>query len=84
MCGRAGRCGRIRSTPSPARHGVFSGEVPSARPYRLRGEATAAAVGATTTPTASAPVMGEMDEYLLGEGTHQRLWHVLGAHVIDA
>jgi 1,4-alpha-glucan branching enzyme len=27
-------------------------------------------------------VLGEMDEYLLGEGTHRRLWQVLGAHVI--
>lgn len=28
------------------------------------------------------PVMGEWDEYLLGEGTHQQLWQVLGAHVM--
>lgn len=28
------------------------------------------------------PVMGEWDEYLLGEGTHRQLWHVLGAHVM--
>lgn len=28
------------------------------------------------------PVLGEMDEYLLGEGTHKRLWQVLGAHLI--
>ncbi|QYK43544.1 MAG: 1,4-alpha-glucan branching protein GlgB [Paracoccaceae bacterium] len=28
------------------------------------------------------PVLGEMDEYLLGEGTHKRLWTVLGAHAI--
>nr|WP_320142523.1 1,4-alpha-glucan branching protein GlgB [uncultured Cohaesibacter sp.] len=27
------------------------------------------------------PVIGELDEYLLGEGTHQSLWKVLGAHV---
>ena len=27
------------------------------------------------------PVIGEMDEYLLGEGTHADLWHALGAHV---
>jgi 1,4-alpha-glucan branching enzyme len=27
------------------------------------------------------PVLGEMDEYLIGEGTHARLWDVLGAHV---
>lgn len=28
------------------------------------------------------PVMGEWDEYLLGEGTHQQLWHALGAHMM--
>ncbi|MBC7739415.1 MAG: 1,4-alpha-glucan branching protein GlgB, partial [Candidatus Saccharibacteria bacterium] len=28
------------------------------------------------------PIMGEMDEYLLGEGTHARIWQVLGAHLI--
>ncbi|MEX2481897.1 MAG: 1,4-alpha-glucan branching protein GlgB [Gammaproteobacteria bacterium] len=27
------------------------------------------------------PVLGELDEHLLGEGTHWRLWEVLGAHV---
>jgi 1,4-alpha-glucan branching enzyme len=27
-------------------------------------------------------VLGEMDEYLLGEGTHRRLWQVLGAHLM--
>lgn len=27
------------------------------------------------------PYIGELDEYLLGEGTHQALWQVLGAHV---
>ncbi|MEP0960861.1 MAG: 1,4-alpha-glucan branching protein GlgB [Roseobacter sp.] len=28
------------------------------------------------------PVMGEIDEHLLGEGSHRKLWRVLGAHVI--
>ncbi|WP_373236485.1 1,4-alpha-glucan branching protein GlgB [Cohaesibacter celericrescens] len=28
------------------------------------------------------PVIGELDEYLLGEGTHHELWKVLGAHVM--
>ncbi|MBL1242309.1 MAG: 1,4-alpha-glucan branching protein GlgB [OCS116 cluster bacterium] len=28
------------------------------------------------------PVIGEMDEHLLGEGTHHRLWQVLGAHTL--
>jgi 1,4-alpha-glucan branching enzyme len=29
------------------------------------------------------PVMGELDEHLIGEGTHRHLWKVLGAHVIS-
>ena len=28
------------------------------------------------------PVMGELDEHLIGEGAHRQLWRVLGAHVI--
>ena len=28
-------------------------------------------------------VIGELDEYLLGEGTHHSLWRVLGAHVMN-
>ncbi len=27
------------------------------------------------------PKLGDLDEYLLGEGTHNRLWDALGAHV---
>ena len=28
------------------------------------------------------PVMGALDEYLIGEGTHQQLWRALGAHLM--
>ena len=34
-------------------------------------------------PNNTGTVLGEMDEYLLGEGTHERLWQVLGAHVTE-
>ena len=27
--------------------------------------------------------LGELDDYLISEGRHQRLWEALGAHVID-
>ncbi|HJX44304.1 MAG TPA: 1,4-alpha-glucan branching protein GlgB, partial [Geodermatophilus sp.] len=27
------------------------------------------------------PTLGELDQYLIGEGRHERLWDVLGAHV---
>ncbi len=63
----------------PVVSGLFQGKVP-AGPYRLRGEAGG---GAWDYPDAyrHGPVLGEIDEYLLGEGTHRRLWTVLGAHV---
>ncbi|UWQ18982.1 1,4-alpha-glucan branching protein GlgB [Jannaschia sp. M317] len=28
------------------------------------------------------PVMGDLDEHLIGEGSHRQLWRVLGAHVM--
>ncbi len=62
--------------------GLFSGKVAGAKPYLLRGRG-----GGEEWLVEDAyrfgPVLGEMDEYLLGEGTHQRLWKVLGAHVIE-
>lgn len=33
-------------------------------------------------PFSFGPVLGEMDEYLLGEGSHGELWKALGAHVM--
>jgi 1,4-alpha-glucan branching enzyme len=61
--------------------GVFQGKLKAQGPYRLRAE------GHGTTwewedPYRFAPVIGEVDEYLLGEGTHHRLWQRLGAHVM--
>ena len=42
--------------------------------------------GSTTTYTVDdpyrwMPTVGELDQYLIGEGRHERLWEVLGAHV---
>ena len=61
--------------------GIFIATLPRKTAYRLR------ATGHDTTwefddPFRFGPVLGELDEYLLGEGTHKRLWQVLGAHVI--
>jgi 1,4-alpha-glucan branching enzyme len=68
--------------PVPHAHGVFAGKVPGTKPYRLRGEGHGGSWEAED-PYRFGPVMGEMDEYLLGEGTHRRIWQVLGAHVRD-
>ncbi|WP_420798295.1 1,4-alpha-glucan branching protein GlgB [Meridianimarinicoccus roseus] len=58
---------------------IFTGPVPDG-PYRLRGTGRNGAIWEFEDPYAFGPVIGEMDEYLLGEGTHQRIWQVLGAH----
>ncbi|THD82987.1 1,4-alpha-glucan branching protein GlgB [Aliigemmobacter aestuarii] len=67
--------------PVPGAPGLFSAVVPGAGAYRLRAE------GNGTTwewddPFRFGPVLGQIDEYLLAEGTHQRIWQVLGAHPI--
>ena len=65
----------------PATH-VFAGPVPRADAYILRARAADGAVWEGDDPYRFGPVIGEMDEYLLGEGTHRRIWQVLGAHVM--
>ncbi len=63
--------------------GVFSGKVPGTKPYLLKGQDDAGGVWEYDDSFRFGPVIGEMDEYLLAEGTHERIWEVLGAHVID-
>ncbi|WP_116085647.1 1,4-alpha-glucan branching protein GlgB [Tropicimonas sp. IMCC34011] len=62
--------------------GLFSGPVPEGD-YTLRGTGAGGETWDVEDPYRFGPVMGEMDEYLLGEGTHQRIWQVLGAHVME-
>ncbi|MFN3145688.1 MAG: 1,4-alpha-glucan branching protein GlgB [Paracoccaceae bacterium] len=71
--------GEVALSPVAGVPGLFAGPVPGA--YTLRAQAS----GAEWTwddPYRFGPVLGEMDEYLLGEGTHRRMWQVLGAHPI--
>ena len=62
--------------------GLFHGKVPGAKPYLLRGRREGQE-WLVEDAYRFGPVLGQMDEYLLGEGTHHRLWQVLGAHVRD-
>jgi len=71
----------VELSPLPGAPTVFYGEIPSGEPYRLRGSADGKS-WEFDDPYRFGPVIGEMDEYLIGEGTHRRLWKVLGAHVI--
>jgi len=63
--------------------GLFAGPVPGDAPYRLRGTGPDGAAWEMEDPYRFGPVLGEIDEYLIGEGTHHALWHALGAHVME-
>ena len=69
--------------PVPDCPGLFAGEIPAEASHTYRLHATGD--GRTwdyDDPFRFGPVLGEIDEHLLGEGTHQRLWRALGAHVM--
>ncbi|MBF9031141.1 1,4-alpha-glucan branching protein GlgB [Rhodobacterales bacterium HKCCE3408] len=69
--------------PVPGQPGIFQGKVPGGRKYRLEARSATGRDWEMEDPYRFGPVLGEMDEYLLGEGTHRRMWQVLGAHVIE-
>ncbi|MDK7748784.1 1,4-alpha-glucan branching protein GlgB [Brevibacterium sp. UMB10442] len=50
--------------------------------YRLRIQWPGGHVEERHDPYRFSPVLGEIDEYLLSEGTHHQLWRALGAHLI--
>lgn len=59
---------------------VFAGElVPY---YRLRIQFPAGRTEERHDPYRFSPVLGQVDEYLIGAGKHHRLWEALGAHLI--
>ncbi len=63
---------------------LFSGKVPGIdadTPYALRGTGADGATWDHDDAYRFGPVLGDLDEYLLGEGSHRHLWHALGAHV---
>lgn len=62
--------------------GVFLADLAQREGYRLRVE-QAGQVWEQDDPYRFGPVLGPMDEYLISEGRHQKLWLVLGGHLID-
>lgn len=76
------RVGGLEHRLEPLEHGVFTAVLPypDLMDYRVvtthpGGRVTVGADGYRFLPT-----LGELDLHLIGEGTHQRLWQVLGAH----
>ena len=75
------RKGKMLARLEPAGpEGLFTGRLPrKPRSYKLRAQR-----GATTwefeDPYRFGPVLGDMDVFLLAEGSHRQLWEALGAH----
>ncbi|SLN39250.1 1,4-alpha-glucan branching protein GlgB [Roseisalinus antarcticus] len=61
---------------------VFAGKVPAGEPYVLHAEDGKGAEWSYRDAYSFGPVMSDFDEYLLGEGSHHRIWEALGAHVM--
>jgi 1,4-alpha-glucan branching enzyme len=61
--------------------GVFVGRLNRKSAYRLRARAHGNAWDYDDA-FRFGPVLGSMDEHLISEGTHRRLWQILGAHLI--
>ena len=60
---------------------VFCGKVPANKKYILRGTGSDGATWDYADAYRFGPVLTDFDEYLLGEGSHNQLWRVLGAKV---
>jgi 1,4-alpha-glucan branching enzyme len=60
--------------------GLFDAPWPSGLPYRLSVEWTGGATTVLDDPYRFGAVLGEMDAWLLAEGTHLRPFEILGAH----
>ena len=71
----------VANLPRVHRDGFFAGPTGRRKSFAYRLRLT---IGATATeiddPYRFGPVLGDVDLYLFGEGTHQRLYEKLGAH----
>ncbi|SFS20925.1 1,4-alpha-glucan branching protein GlgB [Yoonia litorea] len=63
-------------------NGFFSGTISDGADYRLRAVFRNGQHWEFDDPYRFDPVIGELDQHLIGEGTHGRLWEVLGANCI--
>lgn len=72
----------VSMQPVPGVQGAFVGALDTIAPYRLQARNSSGSIWEFDDPYRFVPVLGEIDEYLIGEGKHHRLWDALGAHVI--
>ena len=74
--------GRIAMRPAETAPGIFHADLPAGAGYALDKQTKGGDRVRYRDPYSFGPVIGEMDEHLFSEGTHGRLWEVLGAHVM--
>ncbi|HEX2141235.1 MAG TPA: 1,4-alpha-glucan branching protein GlgB, partial [Candidatus Limnocylindria bacterium] len=70
-------------TMQPLGHGLWAALMPGTQPpvsYRLRFRFPDGNTWEHDDPYRFLPTLGELDLHLIGEGNHERLWEVLGAH----
>ena len=79
LVGKAGK--PVAALPVAGAPGVFVAELAKKSDYRLQFHGHGAQ-WVCEDAFRFGPVLSDMDEYLLGEGTVKRLWQVLGAHVM--
>ena len=64
----------------PVSDGLWAAQIPEAVPYRTRFTFADGETWEREDPYRFGPTLGEVDLHLIGEGTHERLYDVLGAH----
>ncbi len=63
---------------------IFAGKLPKGTiAYSLRATFADGRVWDFHDPYRFGPVLKDVDQYLIGEGSHRKLWHALGAHVTE-
>ncbi|MCA0272406.1 MAG: 1,4-alpha-glucan branching protein GlgB [Proteobacteria bacterium] len=78
-----GRAKPVEMVRHPDHGELFEGPVKADKSYRFRAEAEDGTIWEFEDPYRFGPVLGQIDEYLIGEGSHRRLWQKLGAHLIS-
>ena len=76
---KGGRLGRMTRVDGPLFEGKLRGKPKPVR-YHCRGNGSEWWV---TDPYSFGPVLGPLDDFLIAEGTHFRLFDKMGAHVIE-
>lgn len=80
MAALTGKATKTELKPVPGAPGVFAGKLSRKASHKLSGQADHNS-WEYCDPYSFGPVLGEIDQHLISEGTHQRLWQALGAHV---